>query len=90
MVSDNELVSSIVIGGKTHSRQTLLADSFSFDGLKSGKLTVYYRTLSSWNEQSKVIQDLTASDAEYQELFERYDAQCAFADKSIQEQLVEF
>ena len=90
MVSDNELVSSIVIGGKTHSRQTLLADSFSFDDLKSGKLTVYYRTLSSWNEQSKVIQDLTASDAEYQELFERYDAQCAFADKSIQEQLVEY
>lgn len=90
MVSDSECVSSISIDGKTYSRQALLADSFSFDLLKSGKITVYYRTFSSWNEQYKVMQDLNAFDVVYQELFERYDAQCAFANKSIQEQLVEF
>jgi len=90
IVGVNDFVTSIVMENKTYNRQTLLSDSFSFDMLKLGKMTVYYRVISTWNEQSKVIYDLITFDTEFEELFERYDAQCVFAEKNIQEQLAEY
>lgn len=77
--------------GKEYEYSELLDDNFSFDILREGQIEVSYRIYDeSRTRNLNPIKNLEESNEKFIELFSRYDAQCAFIDKTQEEVLIEF
>ncbi len=89
MLDYNGIVTRIVVASQSINYPQLLGDDFSFDILKNGSLSIYYRPFNEQYERSIQINNLMESTVGMKELFYRYDAQCAFHCRNHEEILLE-
>lgn len=89
MINCNGVVSRIKVANQWIDYQQLLDDDFSFEKLKNGLLRIYYRPYNEQYETDININNLMESIVGMEELFYRYDAQCAFHGRNREEILLE-
>lgn len=91
IIKNKGYVTRIAISGETYSYSRLLSDDFSFDLLRQAKINVYYLEEDCSYEQSMpVITNLEESSKVFEELFSRYDAQCALMNQQRDKILADY
>lgn len=82
LVNHKGCVSEIIVSNRTYSYADLLADSFSFDGLRKDQIRVYYRPYDSSSERDGgSFSNLEYSSVRFRDLFQRYERQRKYLDR---------
>ena len=88
LVENKGVVSRIIVSGATFNHSQILEDSFEFDKIRKGQISVYFysdRPQARNFEDEKDLKDIEYSSEHMKDLFHRYDVQLIFKNKPEQD-----
>lgn len=90
MTENKGIVTKITVKNNTYNYMQLLSDEYSLEQIKAGHLTIYYKLYDERYDSSKNVDNIAEQNEVFRELFTRYDAQCTFRNRNMEEILTEF
>jgi hypothetical protein len=89
LVNNRGVVSKIIVSGTNFSHSQMLEDSFGFDKIRKGRISVYYYSDDSQDyrnyEEETDYTDIEYSSERMKNLFQRYDIRAKFNNKPAEE-----